>query len=419
MSELAGQYSKEDIAAGFAAVFKAASAADLENAINALPVLRTPFFHAQMRQYRFQMQRESAKDAVGLANFLSIYDAFFLKLHYRAFTEELKSNPPGSASGLRVDVYAPAFYLQFAKEMLGGKLPPLDGRTYDPAKDTDAIALELESHLMACRKCPEIQLTFRAQLVDLTVAPELREILEQKRINSETCQHCGATLGLPVRVWIQEQSGARDPLGVASWICRPRATEAIYLPPPGTLRNPDNDVILEVRQEILLRQLGQNPFAPDAEVGTQSYGVAYGLDELLRRLDDIEGKSEGAIAYEDMVQSITEKLESGLMPLYQVEQFVRQGVLPNAKEWPVITASPAGQLREAVVRNLIAEVCAEAQGASASTRAQIAGLTAQCYTGLGEFGLAEANLARAEDLVANEPVSLSLLNSKIERRAKT
>jgi tetratricopeptide (TPR) repeat protein len=422
MSELAGQYSKEDIGAGFTAVFKAASAADLETAINALPVLRAPIFHTEMRQYRLRMQPESA-------NFLSIYDGFFLKLHYRAFMEELKSNPPGSASGQRVDVYAPAFYLQFTKGMLGGKLPPLDGRTYDPAKDTDAIAHELESHLgkkielqswqpskgsrwaailMACRRCPEIQLTFRAQLVDLTVAQELREILEQKRINSEICQYCGATLGLPVRVWIQEQPGATDPLGVASWICRPRATEAIYLPPPGTLRNSENDVILEVRQEILLRQLGQNPFAPDAQVGMQSYGVAYGLDELLRRL------SAGSSAYEDMVQSITEKLESGLMPLYQVEQFIRQIVPPTAKKWPVITASPAGQLREAVVRNLIAEVCAEAQGASASTRAQIAGLTVQCYTGLGEFGLAEANLARAEDLLANEPPSLSLLNVKAE-----
>jgi len=363
------------------------------------------------------------------ANFLSIYDAFFLKLHYRAYMEELKSNPPSTTGKARVDVHAPAFYLQFTKDMLGGKLPPLDGPIYDPTKDTDAIAHELASHLgkkielqswqpsngsrwaailMACRKCPEIQLTFRAQLVDLTVAPELREMLDQKRINSEVCQYCGATLGLPVRVWMQEQPGASDPLGVASWICRPRATEAIYLPPPGTLRNPENDVIFEVRQEILLRKLGQNP------TGSQSQGVAYGLDELSRRLQSVEGKSAGTIAYEDMVHSITEKLESGLMPLYQVEQFIRQILPPNAKEWPLITASPAGQLREAVVRNLIAEVCAEAQGASASTRAQIAGLTVQCYTGLGEFGLAEANLARAEDLVANEPASLSLLNVKAE-----
>jgi len=105
MSELAGQYSKEDIAAGFAAVFKAGSAADLETAINALPVLRAPIFHAQMRQYRLRMQPESA-------NFLSIYDAFFLKLHYRAYMEELKSNPPSTTGKARVDVHAPAFYLR-------------------------------------------------------------------------------------------------------------------------------------------------------------------------------------------------------------------------------------------------------------------------------------------------------------------
>lgn len=438
MAELAGGFSKDDIAAGFEALRTAGSPKQLRESIESMPVLRAPIFHAQLRQYRLKMEQQAAEYAEHFANFLSIYDAFFTQLHYRAFFSE-SNVPVVTPDSQKAATFGPPFYMALSDTM-GNRLPPLEGPAYDPATESDAIEQELKNHLndnislppwratngsrwaaaiVACPGCRLPRLAIRAQLIDLTRAPELLEPIQHKRINNDSCPRCGAERATPVRIWIQEQPAPADPLAAISWICRARPTEATYLPPAGTKRNPDYDRILEIRMEMLLRQLADESMSGTA-TGVHTNGIAYSIDELLWRLESIRSRDEATVAYEDIVQNITERLRSGVMPLYQTEQFVQQAIVPNAKQWPIVIAPPAGDLIAALVRNLIARACAEARGAPPEILAAMAGAVIQCYTGLGELGLAETSLARAEDLLrkssdtARQEIGLQLENVKAE-----
>ena len=70
MSERPGGFERRDIDQGFQALAGAQSQAELKSRIDSMPVLRSPIFHAYLRQYRLSNLQEFEKNLEAYRGFM-------------------------------------------------------------------------------------------------------------------------------------------------------------------------------------------------------------------------------------------------------------------------------------------------------------------------------------------------------------
>lgn len=432
MAELLGGFDQEEINDGLKKLAQARSIDEIKNLIDSLPVLSSPIFHANFRQLRLKF----VKDSNDLHHFLQIYDLFFTLLHYKIYRKE--NLPQASDSLKNASVYAPPFFLALYKE-LNGKIPADKGPTYnlldDPQRLQEEVYALTETRLTAvsykpeagalwtalivkCTYCGSRRLVFRANYVNVHVNNLLAEKIINKQVNNDSCESCGESHCWPIRIWLTEGHLDTDPLAFLSCIYTLHdSAVVIYQPPPGTTRNNSNDRILEVRLEMLLRNLAIDIYGKDRVTITNR--VVYELDELIYHINKPAHDSSDDL--EVHVQNITQKIESGILPLYQAEVYINT-ILPHSLliSWEVDLISTVGNSTEAIIRSLISEACAKAKQMTLLFRASLAANTAQLL--IGSKALAQIALSRAEDLftaaspeeVGYKEVEISILNIKSE-----
>jgi hypothetical protein len=413
MPELIDGFERHEFGEAIRVLAGVRSLDDLRNLMETRPIYSSPYFHAQFRQTRLHYESESQQHPEAFGAFLKVYDALFTLLAYRAYASQpaLKAGPEASAGPV-----APAL-LRELKRMAGDSLPAADGPTFIAQRDGSAITQELEQMLgrrfsfpeyaplaggvyallrVQCSECGTHRLALRAYAIDLRTDSAWLSHLQAGRINADACANCRTTNARVIRCWVTELPAPPDSLAALSCFYR-SDHEAIYMPPPGTVRRTEYDRILEVRLEMLARQLGP-PWAVASGHGVQIQGVAYSVAELARRVAETEKAGREKTEYEDICQRMTERLKSGDTPFRDAESFLRGIAGPWLAEWPLVDAV-GGEPYEVLVRRLVFEVCAEARSLSPAMRVAAACSVSQSYAALGQVGLAEMSLARAEDLV--------------------
>ena len=426
MPERPGGFERKEINDGFRALASAQGAEDILHLIDNMPVLRSPIFHAQLRQYRLTNLAEFEKNPQAYQGFMQVYDGFFTRLHFLAnYAQSLADLEPQSSSAGPARQSEPVFF-QAVRSALGSALPAPDGPTYNPRSEVAGIAdsiTKLTKHpvelppweptpgilwscvVAACGRCHELRLVTGPYFLDIAGQAGILDSLSSGAYERPGCPHCSARTVLPLRTWISEEPSADDSLGSICTLCRVRETEIIYRPPPGTVRRPEDDRILEIRLDMMIRQLKIEQ--PTAEGVILSNGVAYSLEELVERINQTLSTSTARIGYQDTMAAIYQKLLSGLLNWQDAERLIRDTAAASGRDWPITPATPVGDLMKALIMNLVAEACAEVQGEPIGVRVTLAGLVAQCYAALGETARARIALARGQDLAATVPEDTS------------
>jgi tetratricopeptide (TPR) repeat protein len=421
-----------EIKAGFEALQEVRSVRELEQLIDDLPVLSAPIFHVRLRQ---ELARQISEYGAPFPDFLQVYDYLFMSLHHRAhrrLVDSTRPSPPHHTSFEAVDQYVPPYFLEIAAA-LGDQLLMADGGTLHPSDHGHEIRAEIEaatgqsidlpkyqpstgSHwsmvLVSCASCRHVRLMTCPYGVDLIQAPEFVDFLQGGRLHNSPCPLCAKTLCLPLRVWLQEGPGAGDPLAALSCAWKISDSMLVYQPPPGTPKVEQNDRILEIRFARLLQRLGWDDYwsrKGDKPSGSYMiFGIAYSIDEVLRYVRrNTEEEDKIPFAMEAMVLEISRKLESGILPIYDAERFVK--VTVESQKWPVVISNDP-QVRVSkpyyhLVLCLAAEASAKLQQLSVAVRTVFAARTSAAFFSLKKVALAEAALARAQDLLKNVPAN--------------
>lgn len=422
MAQRLGGVDPLEIEEAMDALSTAHSVSDLERALNDFPIISLPIFHAIMRQEYYRMRKEEDPH---LRGFEALYQDLFRILHTRAHQRLCQSVSRNikNLSDITTLSFAPPFFRELIMA-LDGRLP-MDGQPpLNPATDMKQILSEVttlvgqqvilpsyepsrgslwSAVIVVCAGCKQRWLTIRAFMVDLLQAPELIKPLQQGRLNNSVCPHCGEAVCYPIRRWIQEPPGTRDAL--AALTCAWRLTDSlfVYQPPPGTKRIEDNDRILEIRFATLMDSLTWPEISPPQSKSGTNMAVAYTIKELLSYLNQATGAdAEIPMELTFMIHELSRKVRSGLLPLHQAVSHIEHTVPRRGIDWPVL---PPGYLRqydddlhEYLIQALIAEAVAQAQSLPHEERLLLAGMTSSGFQALGETSLAEAALARAEDL---------------------
>jgi CHAT domain len=418
MPERPGGFESKEIDDGFRALASVQGEADIGRLIDKMPVLRSAIFHAQLRQYRLTNLAEFEAQPRAYQGFMQVYDAFFTRLHFLANYEQSRSEAEPQRTSAELSRRETPPFFEALRSALGSAVPAPDGPTSHPRYDTAGIAATISRltkksaelppweptpgtlwscAVVACGRCHELRLVISPYYLDLVERPDLLDLLRSGAYESSVCPHCSARAIIPLRTWIAEEPRPHDSLGAVCVLCRVRDTEIIYRPPPGTVRREQDDRILEVRLDMMVRQLKiEQPFVEGVVL---SNGIAYSLEELVARIDRTQSTAV-SIGYQDTMAAIYQKLLSGLLNWQDAERLVHDTVAASGLDWPIAPAHPAGDLMKALIMNLVAEGCAEVQGKPAGFRAALSELVAQCYIGIGEIARARIALARARDLAA-------------------
>lgn len=258
MPERAGGFERKEIEDGFRALASAQSGGDIDRLIDTMPVLRSPIFHAYLRQYRLNNLAEFEKLPQAYQRFMEVYDQFFTRLHFLANYAQSRSEPEPrrpSAEPLRQAV--PSF-CEAVRSALGSAVPAPDGLTFHPrsgAADIGEAIMRLTKKpvelppweptpgtlsscvVVACGRCHELRLAVVPYFLDILGQPDLLDPLRSGAYEWSACPRCSAGTVLPLRTWISEELSVRDPLGAICTVCRVRETEMIFRPPLSGLLN--------------------------------------------------------------------------------------------------------------------------------------------------------------------------------------
>lgn len=410
---------------------------DLEDALDRIPALNGPLLAAIIRQQYLRRDHDGSPEQAYLE---ARFSAFFLILHERWHREivaaaraSYQESTERNAADAPAVPFMPAFWAAL-HDSLAGRVPGTSSAgmaVFDPAQDTDGLCEELRrlcgrpimlpayqptegaswgAVIVGCAACDRARLEVRAFAIDLVAAPELTEPLRQGRLNNTACPACGQACAYPIRVLAMEQPGPEDSLAALSCVLRLAPDVFCYQPPPGTTRVADKDRILEVRFDQLFRVLSwPEPPGTSARPGPDGakqtrISVAYSLAELIGQLDRATGEEAADAGMEAMIQDVSGKVASGLLPLHAGMEFVATWVPRVGKDWPLAVPGPARAWQGSPVIHLfsclVAEGVAQARGVPRETMAVCAALSASSLLAMGEGALAEAALARADDHLA-------------------
>lgn len=430
MSYRPGGVDSDEIRTGFESLQRVRSAGEIERLIDDMPVLSTPIFHARLR---YELHRQLREDGTPHPHFIQVYDYLFMSLHHRLHQRLVESAPArasGRAPSKPVKAFAPPYFFELAAQ-LGDHLPSVEGATLNPATDPAAVQAEVQTLvgrgvtlpdyqlsrgsywsliLVSCASCQQTRLQTCAYGIDLSQSPAIVEPLRDGSLNNFECPVCSGEICFPLRVWVQDGPGSGDGLAALSCAWRISGSKLIYQVPPGTPKVEQNNYILEVRFDKLLQRLGWH-YLQAVEGGNTgetflSLAVTYTpgeVSEYIRRMTD-PGHAI-PFAMEVSTHELTRKLKSGLLPIYDVDDYIRKTVGAAARDWPVIF--PEDQLASSrdphnyLVICLTAEAVAANRKLSHAVQALLAARTSSGFFSLNEVALAEAALARADDFLKN------------------
>jgi tetratricopeptide (TPR) repeat protein len=409
----------EDLQRAFDALQQVRDFNELRNFVAATPIVRTAAFTAMFRQ--IYLQSADSKRQQGLN--VGLYEGFFAVLHffkYRERCDSVRTEPP-QPPALPARALIPPFYGELLR-LLNGRAAPCDGAAADPQKDAARIKAAIEKATgrsvdlpryeptpgakwalltLQCARCGLEHSIVRAHAIDLTVAPGLLEPLREGRINASACPRCGEACGWALGALVADQPSPGDPLASLSCAIRIAEDFLVYQPPPGTVRDPDLDRVLEVRFQFRIQELGwQLPKLTSMRVVYTSADIA-GLGDRPAAATTIPR------AMEIQIEEIAGKIRSGVLAPYDAEQQINKIVPLVGADWPIVVGPLAGaegsSSFESLVQFMIAEAVAQAKGERGTKRALITLGTAAKYLEFHELAAAERKCAQAEDILAATP----------------
>ncbi|XXY21826.1 CHAT domain-containing protein [Sorangium sp. So ce216] len=421
MERRLGGFSREDIEEGIEAIRACSSARDIERAIQERPVLRAPIFHSVFRREVASILEHNPEHPIE-----ELGRSFFYLLHRRAHEQLLRDAAEREAEPMRAErtSFVPPYFRALV-EALDGRLPPRVEAPLRPDRDEAIIReqvaavagpVELPAYEVArgtcwsalvvgCPRCGDERLIAHVYLVGLDAAYEMKEHLVAGRINEQPCHRCGLDAFAPRFVWVQEGRGPGDLLNAAAALWHVRDAVVMYRPPQGARREAATDRVLEERAGLLIKELDLRWPAAAQQAGLQSIAIAYTNAELVELWEQADSPDAVPFAMQAMIWDIGARIEQGLFPPAEVEEQIRHALPNEACTWPSLISSTLIDRRPhaLLAQCLIAEATSRVNGSSPSLRALIAGETAAVYLTLGEVGLGEVALARADDLLAEAP----------------
>jgi hypothetical protein len=330
----AGQDS-EDLRDAFAALQQVRNFAELNEFIADTPIVRTAAFAAMFRQ----MYLQSGSDKRQQGDNIGLYQGFFRVLHFFKHRERCASvgsewvlpSPPPKPGPIPP---IPPLYDRLL-QLLNGRAAPHDNAPADPQRDIvrigEAIAkatgrsADLPRYeptpgvkwtllSLRCARCGLEYSAVRAHAIDLVAATDLFEPVREGRINGSACPRCGEACAWPLGAFVEDPPFPSDPL--ASFSCAIKVANDFfaYQPPPGTVRHPDLDRVLEVRFGFRVEELGWE--FPKVT----SMRVLYAHEDL----GSLAQRTPAAIkiprAMEVLITEIAHKIGSGALAPYEAEQ---------------------------------------------------------------------------------------------------
>jgi tetratricopeptide (TPR) repeat protein len=430
-----GRLDPLEIKEALEAFSESASAEDLEAALDRVPALSSPWLHTYLRE---EYVRLATSETPKLPEFAERYWMLFFLLHMRWHVEIARwvreehrmAASPGRAAEPN-DGFLPPFWAAL-RDSLGDLVPDPVGPVRVPALDADGLRDDLRllvgrndslpvyeptigmswvAVIVECAACGRRRVDVRAYMVDLVVAPYLLEPLRRGLLNGYSCPACDETCAIPVGVWAMEQPGPEDPLALLSCVWRLAPDVFCYQPPAGTARVMSRDVILEVRFDEIFQAL-EWPVPVDRSARSSPIqriiSIAYTPSELLHYVDRLRVKSSNVpLAMESFVAEMSRRVESRLTPLHLLMNAVEELIPRIGQEWPLPLMEAPDQWRDSPIAHLvcclIAEGLARARSETPGSKAVLAALTASSLIAMGEDGLAESALERAEDCLAEMP----------------
>ncbi len=414
-----GGTDQKDIEAAMSALFRAVSLDNLQDIVKRHKVIHTPVFHALMRQEHLRMVNAKSEFLHG---FESIYDDLFWILHSSAYSRQTQADRDWKASTSPTP-YEPEFFATVRREL--GDAFPSSGPAFQCDTDTNELETELREIVgrqtelapyepmngvswallcVECYACQHEYLSTRAFAVDTLAAPAIKRLLLEGRINNDACPRCGDIRRFVSRLWVFEPPQLHDPL--LSLTCAWRMDRDLYIfqPPPGTQRDENDDRILEVRFDTLLRSIHWPlPMADDSEFRSTQMGVAYSLEGLASHAESDLSEEDLPRAMTFTIEDLHMKTKSGQLPLHAAQTMILETLAEFVKDWPLIRLGMPGAPLDGhryLIQALLAESIAASRGEKAGVRAMMAATTAYGFLHLSEVGLAEAALARASDQLA-------------------
>ncbi|MBK9442169.1 MAG: CHAT domain-containing protein [Comamonadaceae bacterium] len=420
-----GTHSAGDLEAAFKLLMHADDASAIGRLIETQPLVNDPLFHSLLRQRRLQLHEADASLDGLREQFMTRHDVLFTMLHMRAHAQACTAAVPvPQAAVAAFGSTAPELFAVILDSLkaAGHVLPPTSGPTHYLPDGWSALEAELRSLLpagappwpawvpraggvfgllrLSCMCCREPRLALRAWAVNPQIDKTFENELLDGRLNADLCARCGSALSWPDRIWVAQLPRPQDPLATLTCLFMRNGHERIYLPPTGAVRIPAFDRVMEARLEMLGRQLGPDwSFDLSAGSGVFSDGVAYGIEDLRRRLAETRDKPPAELEYDDIVEQITHRLRLGELAYRDAEAFLDSIAGTAMARWPVVVAE-GGEPVEVLVRRMVLEGCLRAQGASAGVLCAAAASVAQAYCALGQVALAEMSMARANDRLA-------------------
>ena len=214
----------------------ASSIDDLERIIDEFPIIRQPLLHSILRQEYFQLKNKRSSQ---LKNFANLYYTLFTLLHFKTHQELCDTVKPAVAKSFKQSlIFAPPFFSELAR-ILGNKLTYDQGMSLHPVRDYVQIQQDVSAAIgqnislppyeptngsywsaviVWCSACHQRRLAWRAYAVDLLLAQELVQPLQEGQVNNAVCPYCGEVVCYPEAVWIQDGPGSGDALAAISLV---------------------------------------------------------------------------------------------------------------------------------------------------------------------------------------------------------
>lgn len=394
-------------------LLRAGSLEKLRDVFSQEPVLLEPEFHQALLRSIEYGPPENVRYA---------YEGLFFLLHGRAHRRRAEqcSNEAQTFQAF-TPVYAPAYFLQLSQQ-LDGRIPPRRDRVLSPALDAALLQEDLhkvlgsKAHLPAyaptpgtswcavvvtCAACGRERLELKAQFIDLKVAPQLVEPLRAGHIHSARCR-CGCNISLPEHVWLHEGPLPHDNLQAVCCLWALDESVLVFELPPGTPEDPKLKPVLIGRMQHLARLLGFE----DRGKATSSIimVLAFKQDVLLSEIDKLSGVDAADHLFEVTVDFLAHQLEQGASSFEDALFIADRLVAERGQTWTASltfeTHDAGGRPFRLMARALLSEAIGRVQGAPLRAQAFFAANTARALLATGRRGLAEAALARADDLMA-------------------
>jgi hypothetical protein len=344
----------------------------------------------------------------GTANEREICQLFFLLLHRGAHLGLVVGRTNTKAPPVSTPAVLPTFHRRLL-ELVGDRIPAPRRAEPRSRADTEGLLNDLRfmgsaathadldpgamdsrvswSVLSArCGRCATDQLVVRVHYLDIRSAPDLLALLEHNETAS-VCQTCGCDVLEPLDVWIQDEPRTGDALGALATNVRVADWLDVYQPPEWGLDVERWRVVLEVRSGFMVK-----PASPNLSFRS----IAYSREQF-RRLLALDANDAFRLACD----ALEFRLEHGLVPLEEIEAEARR--VADAGKWPPVhldSPLPGDRRFSAVAIALLAEALGERQAHPAADRAFLSCQLATAWTAAGEYGPAQAAVARAKSAIA-------------------